>query len=123
MGTGFMGNNCEIDIDECLTENISCGGLGTCINTKGSYKCQCNEGMCGTDCNLTDPCQENESPCMNGGLCVETCTIYPDYKCQCMEGFGGKNCTEQVIFIKFPKDFSAINYFFLDPCKFGNYIR
>jgi hypothetical protein len=34
-GTGFIGSNCEIDIDECLTENISCGGLGTCINTKG----------------------------------------------------------------------------------------
>lgn len=91
-----MGNNCEIDIDECLTENISCGGLGTCINTKGSYKCQCNEGMCGTDCNLSDPCQELEAPCMNGGLCIETCSTYPDYKCQCMEGFGGKNCTEQV---------------------------
>lgn len=52
--------------------------------------------MCGTDCNLTDPCQENESPCTNGGLCIETCTIYPDYRCQCMDGFGGKNCTEQV---------------------------
>lgn len=37
-GTGFTGNNCENDIDECLTENISCGGLGTCINTRGSYK-------------------------------------------------------------------------------------
>ena len=91
-----MGNNCEIDIDECLTENISCGGLGTCINTKGSYKCQCNEGMCGTDCNLSDPCQELEPPCMNGGLCIETCTTYVDYKCQCIDGFGGKNCSEQV---------------------------
>lgn len=37
-GTGFYGSNCDIDIDECLTENISCGGQGTCINTKGSYK-------------------------------------------------------------------------------------
>jgi len=37
-GTGFRGPNCESDIDECLTENISCGGSGTCINTVGSYK-------------------------------------------------------------------------------------
>lgn len=37
-GTGFTGKICEVDIDECLTENISCGGQGTCINTKGSYK-------------------------------------------------------------------------------------
>lgn len=38
VGTGFIGKVCEIDIDECLTENVSCGGQGTCINTKGSYK-------------------------------------------------------------------------------------
>lgn len=38
IGTGFIGKLCEIDIDECLTENISCGGQGTCINTRGSYK-------------------------------------------------------------------------------------
>lgn len=68
-GTGYTGSNCEVDIDECLEgtfkmqdletmilnkifllENISCGGLGTCINTRGSYRCQCNEGMCGSDC-------------------------------------------------------------------------
>lgn len=37
-GTGFIGKSCEIDIDECLTQNIACGGLGTCINTIGSFK-------------------------------------------------------------------------------------
>lgn len=113
-GTGFEGKICEIDIDECLTENISCGGLGTCINTRGSYKwdeievskviylltftffrCQCNEGMCGPDCNLFDPCQESE-PCMNGAFCIETCSTFSDYKCQCIEGYAGKNCSEVV---------------------------
>ena len=33
-----------------VSENISCGGQGTCVNTRGSYRCQCNEGMCGADC-------------------------------------------------------------------------
>lgn len=51
--------------------------------------------MCGPECSLLDPCQESE-PCMNGAMCVETCTTFPDYKCQCLEGFVGKNCSEQV---------------------------
>lgn len=48
--------------------------------------------------NLADPCQDNESPCLNGGLCLEACVAFSDYKCQCMEGFAGKNCSEQVNF-------------------------
>lgn len=52
--------------------------------------------MCGPDCNLVDPCQENESPCLNNGLCIETCSTYSDYMCQCVDGFAGKNCSELV---------------------------
>ena len=36
-----------IDIDECLTNNGGCGEQATCINTIGSYKCECNEGYSG----------------------------------------------------------------------------
>lgn len=62
-----------------------------------SFRCQCNEGMCGPECSLYDPCQDNElSPCMNGAMCTEACTVYADYKCQCLEGFAGKNCSEPV---------------------------
>jgi hypothetical protein len=61
------------------------------------HRCQCNEGMCGPECSLFDPCQDNElSPCMNGAMCLETCTAFADYKCQCLEGFSGKNCSELV---------------------------
>lgn len=69
--------------------------------------------MCGTDCkemnmkrdflinlltlgNHIDPCQENESPCLNGGMCLDACVEFADYRCQCMEGFTGKNCSEEV---------------------------
>lgn len=54
--------------------------------------------MCGSDCNLNDPCQDGEMshPCMNGALCIETCSTYSDYKCQCLDGYVGKNCSEMV---------------------------
>lgn len=36
--TGFEGVNCEIDIDECVVERITCGDRGICVNTRGSFK-------------------------------------------------------------------------------------
>lgn len=32
------------DVDECATETHLCPGATTCINTLGSYKCQCSPG-------------------------------------------------------------------------------
>ena len=35
------------DIDECSTNSHDCDSLATCINTNGSFKCDCNEGYPG----------------------------------------------------------------------------
>ena len=32
-----------LDVDECLTMFASCGN-GLCVNTVGSFRCECNEG-------------------------------------------------------------------------------
>jgi hypothetical protein len=32
------------DIDECSEVNVSCHPNATCINTQGSYNCQCKDG-------------------------------------------------------------------------------
>ena len=34
-----------IDIDECTEGTASCDSNSTCINTVGSYMCQCKEGF------------------------------------------------------------------------------
>lgn len=60
------------------------------------FRCQCNEGMCGPDCNLVDPCIEHDPVCSNGGSCIEICSTHSDYRCECSDGFIGKNCTEVV---------------------------
>ena len=34
-----------LDINECLQS--PCSKMTTCLNTKGSYSCQCNDGLTG----------------------------------------------------------------------------
>lgn len=39
-----------IDVNEC--ENSPCQNSGTCINTEGSYGCNCTEGWQGHNCEI-----------------------------------------------------------------------
>ncbi|VVC29041.1 Hypothetical protein CINCED_3A018849 [Cinara cedri] len=91
--TGYTGEDCHIDIDECSDLNVQCGHQGECENTEGSFKCLCKDGFCGHYCDLINPCFP-KSPCSNGGTCQEHCTDVIYYECQCANGFVGKNCTE-----------------------------
>jgi len=43
----FQTKKKKLDIDECLTNNGGCDEHSSCINTIGSYKCECNEGYSG----------------------------------------------------------------------------
>lgn len=96
-GTGFEGPQCEYDIDECSVGRKKCGGKGVCTNLPGSFRCKCEIGLCGYDCNQPDPCSSVEvGVCDNGGVCVERCTEFVDYFCNCTAGFMGKTCSQLV---------------------------
>lgn len=41
---GWNGNDCENDIDECQ-EPGRCPGNSTCVNTDGSFICDCDKGF------------------------------------------------------------------------------
>ena len=56
-GTGFEGDTCEKDIDECVVMD-PCMNQGRCNNTLGDYTCTCAETFCGKNCQRTDPCLE-----------------------------------------------------------------
>ncbi len=36
---------CFSDVDECLLLNVTCGYGAECVNTDGSYKCECSSGF------------------------------------------------------------------------------
>lgn len=52
---GYMGQFCEIDVDEC--EKQPCGNGATCINELGSFRCICPADLTGASCG--DPLYSN----------------------------------------------------------------
>ena len=72
-GTGYTGNLCTNDIDEC--KDAPCP-YGRCINTDGSYSC--TEG---------EYCKINI--CLHGGICYN---ISDNHICNCTKGWSGERC-------------------------------
>ncbi|XP_067945057.1 fibrillin-1-like [Watersipora subatra] len=74
------------DIDECTTRKPCNGVNSTCINTPGSFECQCLVGYAGDGvltCVDVDECQMNVCGVVNA-----TCTNLPgSFKCDCPEGY------------------------------------
>ncbi|XP_061331610.1 fibrillin-2 [Pezoporus flaviventris] len=73
------------DVNECLESPGVCSN-GHCINTDGSFRCECPMGYnldyTGVHCIDTDECSIG-SPCGNG-----TCTnVIGSFECNCYEGF------------------------------------
>lgn len=83
---GFSGGSRCVDINECELLGTPCGRRGTCLNTIGSYECECDTGyefnpstgVCTdiNECLLTNPCG------------VGTCRNLPGrYRCFCPQGY------------------------------------
>lgn len=83
------------DINECRGIPNICA-MGTCINTPGSYRCECGEGRRYNpekfECTDIDECSSSSGMC-EFGKCVN---IDGSYKCICDEGYkssdNGKRC-------------------------------
>lgn len=88
--TGFTGDNCESDIDDCLIN--PCLNGGSCIDDVNSFRCSCVPGFVGSLCQANvDDCLTK--PCSNGGTCHD---LINDYRCDCMPGFTGKDCSVNI---------------------------
>ncbi|XP_078656045.1 uncharacterized protein LOC144902462 [Branchiostoma floridae x Branchiostoma belcheri] len=80
------------DINECNRYNGGCEHV--CVNTDGSYRCDCRDGyqLSGSmDCVDINECAS--SPCRNGGTCRN---LVPWYRCDCAPGWKGVNCETDV---------------------------
>lgn len=107
---GYVGSTCNQDRDECiigqkpplLSRHISrlfpftcktfcllftsganpCEHSGQCVNTEGSFSCNCVRGYAGPRCEQDiNECASN--PCQNEGTCLDR---IGDYSCICMPG-------------------------------------
>ncbi|KAH9494588.1 hypothetical protein Btru_019931 [Bulinus truncatus] len=41
---GWTGDFCDVEVDECSQVPSPCGDNMTCVNTQGSYRCECGSG-------------------------------------------------------------------------------
>ena len=83
------------DIDECARTPTVCQP-GKCINSKGSYQCQCPPSIStlsedGKRCETNRPCSSKEDMCPNG-VCVD---MMGTFKCECNPGFKPRDANYQ----------------------------
>ncbi|XP_006900876.1 PREDICTED: CD97 antigen [Elephantulus edwardii] len=84
-------NTCQ-DVDECLQNPRLCKSRGACINTNGSYTCQCPLGF---EFKPQDPkvcadvneCSLEQKPCHSTTHCLNT---VGSYECRCRRGWKPK---------------------------------
>ncbi|KAK7093153.1 hypothetical protein V1264_008796 [Littorina saxatilis] len=81
--------DCEVckDIDECETGDNTCIHLGQkCVNTEGSFQCQCQDGFVKKDdfCHDINECEDAETNC---GEHAECKNLLGTYRCICCQGY------------------------------------
>uniref|UniRef100_A0A336MYP0 CSON009653 protein n=1 Tax=Culicoides sonorensis TaxID=179676 RepID=A0A336MYP0_CULSO len=85
----FQRQRC-IDIDECREGIASCPPNSQCVNTEGSYECQCPHGFVR---NSTYGCFAVAGMCPDGTICDENAVCRQgegnSYRCKCKIGFAG----------------------------------
>ncbi len=91
--TGFKGDQCESDINECDTN--PCHEFATCTNTEGSFTCVCDEGYEGdgkTNCNIV--CDETAHFVVNDSN--DGCVCETGYHQAGEECLPDENCSEGI---------------------------
>ena len=84
---GFVGAQCEINIDECAS--APCKNDGVCEDLDDAYRCTCLQGFAGERCQ-TDVDECASQPCAPHGNCIDQ---VDGYSCACRGDFIGEHCT------------------------------
>ena len=66
----------------CVGAVSPCEQGGSCVNTPGSFRCDCRVGFGGERCEINiDECLS--SPCLNEGTCLDD---VGEFRCVCIDG-------------------------------------
>uniref|UniRef100_A0A8B9EVT9 Neurogenic locus notch homolog protein 1 n=1 Tax=Anser cygnoides TaxID=8845 RepID=A0A8B9EVT9_ANSCY len=88
---GFVGERCEGDVNECLSNPCDARGTQNCVQRVNDYKCECRPGYAGRRCDtVVDGCKGK--PCRNGGTCAVASNTGRGFICKCPPGFVGATC-------------------------------
>ncbi|XP_065193998.1 uncharacterized protein LOC135825194 isoform X2 [Sycon ciliatum] len=95
---GLTGRRCDADIDECSRPDLNnCDqpAVAFCINSYGSFGCECNTGFKGDGrlCNDLDECTDGVHECNEHAMCNNT---VGSYSCYCQSGYKGDGTNCQV---------------------------
>ena len=71
LATGKSKSLAPLAIDECSNQG-ACPVSAVCINTQGSFICQCNNGFEGHLCTDVDECSTNAAGCDMNADCINT---------------------------------------------------
>lgn len=83
----------ETDVNECKQGSAQCAEKASCINTYGSYRCNCKAGFTGDGftCDDIDECtSQGLASCSRNAECINT---PGSYSCNCKKGFTGDGYT------------------------------
>ncbi|XP_062567604.1 uncharacterized protein LOC134229825, partial [Saccostrea cucullata] len=86
--SGYEGKHCEKDTDECKTSDFC--KRGSCVNTVGTFYCDCmtSPGWTGPTCDQDiDECKSNVCP--QNSVCSNS---VGSYECRCKKGWSGPSC-------------------------------
>jgi|GEM_PF-811958 len=90
--TGYAGERCETNIDECASGGHDCHADATCTDTPGSWDCVCNSGYSGdgVTCADVDECLTDNGGCDANATCTNTAG---SRTCACNSGYSGDGVT------------------------------
>ncbi|XP_055859533.1 uncharacterized protein LOC106054924 [Biomphalaria glabrata] len=89
---GWAGTTCHTDKNECSFDITYCPENSDCINTLGSFYCQCRRGYTYSNSACTDV-----DECLKFPPCDQVCVNTPgSYTCSCSKGFfvDGDRCRD-----------------------------
>ncbi|XP_063712546.1 fibulin-1-like [Symsagittifera roscoffensis] len=84
---GRQGSDCFSDVDECLSDNGQCAQI--CMNTAGSFVCECRDGfevdpLNSFQCLDLNECDANLDSCQRNAICLNS---VGSFSCLCKTGF------------------------------------